>query len=71
MKHPLPYPQCKLCLSTVTTYPDTTANGRHGHVNTTVTRTPVMSAFARRGGAGDRLLIPTLDEWAAWKAALA
>jgi hypothetical protein len=30
-----------------------------------------MSAFARRGGAGDRLLIPTLDEWAAWKAAVA
>jgi hypothetical protein len=30
-----------------------------------------MSAFARRGGAGDRLLIPTLDEWGAWKAAVA
>lgn len=28
-------------------------------------------AFRQRGGASGRLLIPTLDEWVAWKAAVA
>jgi hypothetical protein len=31
----------------------------------------ITSAFVQRAGAGSRLIVPTVDEWAAWKAAVA
>jgi hypothetical protein len=70
MTSPLPYCYCKLCLSTVTRSSRTADTGRHATVNATDTCEPVMS-FRKRAGAGGRLIVPTVDEWAAWKAAVA
>jgi hypothetical protein len=67
----LPYPQGELCLTRCQTGVNATVTRLSRLADRSATSSPVMSAFARRGGAGDRLLIPTLDEWAAWKAAVA